>query len=48
MTGSYTTAREKMIEKYGTNWGFQYSEKEWNDMKNDPNRWWPLETLLEE
>lgn len=47
MTGSYVIAREKMIEKYGIHWGFQYSEEEWNEMLNDPNRWWPLETPLE-
>ena len=27
--GSYEEAREKMIAKYGTDWAFQYSEKEW-------------------
>lgn len=25
---SYTTARDKMIEKYGTEWGFQYTEEQ--------------------
>lgn len=47
-TGPYTIAREKMIEKYGNKWGFQYSEQEWKDIENDPNRWWSMETLLEE
>ena len=27
--GSYEEARNKMVAKYGTNWAFQYSEKEW-------------------
>ena len=27
--GTYEEAREKMIEKFGTNWGFQYDEDEW-------------------
>lgn len=29
--GTYSEARNQMREKYGTQWGFQYSEKEWND-----------------
>ena len=48
MTGTYYEAREKMVEKYGDKWGFQYSEQEWEEMENDPNRWWPLEIPLEE
>lgn len=48
MTGPQVIAREKMIEKYGNNWAFQYSEAEWEEMENDPNRFWPLETPLEE
>ena len=47
-TGSYNEARDKMCEKFGTHWGFQYSEQEWEDMKNDPNRFWDMETPLEE
>ena len=27
--GTYEEAREKMIQRYGTNWAFQYSEEEW-------------------
>lgn len=27
--GTYVEARKKMVDKYGTNWAFQYSEKEW-------------------
>ena len=46
--GTYGSAREKMVERYGTNWAFQYSEKEWNRMENDPQRYWPLETELKE
>ena len=45
--GSFNTARSKMFNKYGDKWGFQYSEKEWNDMKNNPNRKWDMETELE-
>ena len=47
-TGLYNEARQKMYERYGANWGFQYSEQEWEDMKNDPNRLWDMETPLEE
>jgi len=27
---SYGKARDKMIERFGTDWAFQYSENEWN------------------
>jgi len=27
--GTFGGAREKMIEKFGIKWAFQYSEKEW-------------------
>lgn len=45
--GSFSEARTKMVDMFGDNWGFQYSEDEWEEMENDPNRWWPLETPLE-
>ncbi len=28
--GTYAEARDKMIEKYGLAWAFQYSEEEWD------------------
>jgi len=43
----YGTAREKMFELHGSRWGFQYSEDEWQGIKNDTNRWWPMEKELE-
>jgi hypothetical protein len=43
----YGTAREKMFELHGDKWGFQYSEKEWQGFKSDPNRMWPMEKELE-
>ena len=46
--GTYTSAREQMLEKYGTEWCFQYSEDEWNTMLNNPNRRFPMETELKE
>lgn len=45
--GTYSQARRKMFKKYGNKWCFQYSEKEWNDMLNDPNRRHGMETELE-
>lgn len=48
LEGSYIQARSEMCDKYGMDWGFQYSEEEWLEMENDPHRWWPLETPLEE
>lgn len=29
--GDYAEARQKMIDMYGFNWGFQYSEYEWSN-----------------
>ncbi len=46
--GTYGSARQKMVDKYGLSWAFQYSEEEWNKFKEDPNRWWPMETELED
>lgn len=45
--GTHNQARKKMFEKYGDRWGFQYSEKEWKEMEEDPNRHWTMETELE-
>lgn len=45
--GTFNAARQKMIDKYGTNWGFQYSEEEWREWETSPTRAWPMETELE-
>ena len=45
--GTYGEARDKMFEKYGIDWGFQYSEEEWLEDLNNPNRTWTMETELE-
>lgn len=45
--GTFNQARKKMINKYGKEWCFQYSEKEWKDMEEDPKRCWLMETELE-
>lgn len=33
----------EMFKRYGSSWDFQFSEKQWNDMKNDPERRWEWE-----
>ena len=45
--GTWGEAREKMVSKFGTEWGFQYSEEEWENWKKDATRMWPMETELE-
>ncbi len=45
--GSYSEARDKMIYRYGTYFGFQYSEKEWEEKWNDPNRYYAMEDIVE-
>ena len=44
--GTYDSAREKMIQKYGLAWGFQYSEEDWH--RYQVEHWWPIETELKE
>ena len=44
---SYGEARAKMCDKYDSKWGFQYSEKEWKKIENDPNRYWNMEEIVE-
>lgn len=29
--GTFSEARQKMFDRYGNKWGFQYSEDEWNE-----------------
>lgn len=41
--GDFNMARQKMFDLVGSEWGFQYSEEEWEKMKNDPDRLYPLE-----
>lgn len=45
--GTYGEARNKMVSRYGTYFGFQYSEKEWAEKWNDPNRDYQMEDILE-
>ena len=37
---------QKMFEKYGTQWAFQYSAEEWDSWKKDPTRAWFMETEI--
>lgn len=46
--GTFESAREEMFKRYGSKWAFQYSEEEWEEIKRDPNRFWEMETELEE
>ena len=45
--GTYEEAREKMVEKYGLAWAFQYSEEEWSEWEQRRPEYL-TETLLEE
>lgn len=44
--GTFASARDKMISKYGLEWAFQYPEWKWNEWLNDPERAWCMETEL--
>ena len=41
--GDYAEAREKMVDKYGLKWAFQYPAEEWDEWKKDPERAWFME-----
>lgn len=45
--GSYGEAREKMFDKYGEYFAFQYSEAEWEKNWNNPNREYQMEDIIE-
>ena len=45
--GTYEEARQKMIDRYGDKWAFQYSEENWEKMKADIHRMYIMETELE-
>lgn len=47
--GTYGEAREKMFERYGSKWAFQYSEEQWKAWENrciQEGVTWMLETEL--
>lgn len=43
---NWDSARKAMFDMYGEKWEFQYSREEWEIMRNDPDRWYPIETEL--
>ena len=46
--GTYSEARQKMVNKYDREWAFQYTLEEWTDWLAKKPKWLPVETLLEE
>lgn len=44
IAGTYSEARAEMVNRYGDRWAFQYSEREWRQMQEAPDRYWPMET----
>ena len=44
--GTYGEARQKMIDRYGVQWAFQYSAEDWDNWKKDPMRAWFMETEI--
>ena len=45
--GDEYSTRKKMFEKYGNKWAFQYSEEEWEAIRNNPQRFWDMEEEIE-
>lgn len=45
--GTYGEAREKMIDKYGTHFAFQYPERLWEKQWNDMQRVYALEDIID-
>ena len=43
IAGTYGEARAKMWEQFGDRWAFQYGAEEWDEMKKNPNRIYPME-----
>ena len=47
INGTYGEAREKMFDRYGEEWSFQYSEEQWDNWLKTKPEWIPEESLLE-
>lgn len=45
--GTRTSSREKMFEKYGDKWAFQYSLEEWGEWLRKKPPYLPEEQVLE-
>ena len=43
----FGSARQKMIDRYGLEWAFQYSDKEWSDWEERRPPYIPAEYLVE-
>lgn len=43
---NFNEAERIMQEHYGKKYCMGYTPEQWNDMKDDPNRYWPLEVEL--
>lgn len=43
---SYEDARDKMVEKFGTGWAFQYDESEWKISKEYYVKMYSLDPML--
>jgi hypothetical protein len=46
MADDYYSARARMMKEYGNKWAFQYTEEQWNGMKNNPHRHYRIEEEL--
>lgn len=46
ISGSYGEARNKMVEKFGPDWAFQYSVDEWEKLSSNKNLPYKLETEI--
>lgn len=44
---SYADARRKMVEKYGIEWAFQYSEDDWDRWSKNRPYYIPIETEID-
>ena len=46
--GTFGSARQKMFDRYGSEWSFQYTQEEWDDWERRRPPYLPIETMLEE
>jgi len=44
--GTYSDARAEMFMVHGKAWAFQYSAEQWQEIKDDPTRFWEMETEM--
>lgn len=46
--GTFDDARQKMFDRFGKDWSFQYTLQDWQDWENRRPPYLPIETMLEE